>query len=327
MGYEKKEDNYEKGDGNLPVLSVKGESIPEAWENSIIKLYENGLWYKRGGYKDKGRLNVDATMTIEIINPLSELFMHKGLNCSWTDLFEYQMEFLGAKDSWVDSTGESNRWPYSYHERLASYPGTKGTIDQIESTIRKMIEKPDSRQHNMITWVPERDDKSQDPPCLQRIWFGLIPDEIADDGSRVLNMNYNFRSRNVMIASLMNMLGLSMLQCYIKDELVKRTKNNIRIGRMVDFNDPYHVSAQDQHLLQGFMNRIEKSKERGETLEDRIYTRERILSMMDNKAWSEIENKIINQTKNYLEGEKLEKEIEKIKKISKLVRETNENLC
>jgi len=319
--------DYKKGDGNLPVYLVRGESIPEAWENSLIELYENGLWYKRGGRKDQGGLQVDATMIIEIKDPLSDLFMHKGMTCGWEDLFEYQMELMGAKDSWVNPDGDTEgMWPYSYHQRLASYPGSGKPIDQIESTIEKMVRKPNSRQHNMITWVPKIDSDSQDPPCLQRVWFSLIPNEIDGDSS-TLNMDYEFRSRNVMIAAPMNMIGLSFLQSYVRDEFVKRTGKNIQIGRMVDFNDGYHVSVRDQHILSHVMGGvIKKSIEKGESINDRSYTRKDVLSAMDDRVWQDMEKKIINQTSKYLEGKEFEEESEKIMKISKLVRKVNESL-
>ena len=72
----------EKGDtkrftGDIPVLSVRGNGIAEAWENSVVELYNHGAWYARQGPKDKGQLHIDSTMTIEIENPDSPLFMHK----------------------------------------------------------------------------------------------------------------------------------------------------------------------------------------------------------------------------------------------------------
>ena len=209
------------------------------------------------------------------------------------------MEILGAKDSWVDKTGKSTKWPYHYHERLSSYPGADSRIqiDQIEEIIKKIAAKPWERRHNIITWVPERDLKSDDPPCLQRVWFFPSPNE---DGSYSLNMNYNFRSRNVMIASPMNMIGLYALQCYVRDEVKKRSGMNLKNGRIVDFIDSFHVSAQDQHILKNFMPRLNQSLKKGKTIEDRSFTREYIFGEM-NYLIPEIEAKIIVQTEKEFE--------------------------
>ena len=43
--------------GDIPALSVRGKGIAEAWENSVVELYNKGAWYAREGPKDKGRLH------------------------------------------------------------------------------------------------------------------------------------------------------------------------------------------------------------------------------------------------------------------------------
>ncbi len=317
---------YSKGDGNLPVLSVKGRTIPEAWENSVVELHKNGLWYNRGGRKDKGNLQVDSTMVMEIEEPNSGLFMHKYSVCGWDDLFEYQMEILGAKDSWVDKTGKSTRWGYHYHERLADYPGINTpSINQLEGIIKKLAKKPTTRQLNAITWVPERDEESIDPPCLQRVWFGLVPDETTKDEWR-LNMNYNFRSRNVMIAAPMNQSGLALLQEYVRQRAIEETGMKIKNGRMVDFVDSYHVSAKDQQHLAKFMSSLTKSREKGESIESRSFSREMVNTMMEDSL-STAEAKIIAETEKLVPKERLDEEIAHIKSIRQLVYNLNAGLA
>ena len=71
------------------------------------------------------------------------------------------------------------------------------------------------------------------------------------------------------------------------------------------------------------MTRLKKSKDKSETLEQRSYTRKWSLPLKDS-VWDQLEKNIINQTKNYLKGEVLEREVKKISKISKLVRKINE---
>lgn len=312
--------------GNLPVLIARGESIPEAWENSVFELYNNGLTYGREGPKDKGKQQTDSTMTIEIQKPLSQLFMHKGMTCSWEDLLEYQMEILGAKDSWVDPTEKSTRWEYHYHERLAGYPGKLVQVNQIEGIVSKLATEPFKRNINAITWVPERDLTSKDPPCLQRVWFTMIPGE---NGEQVLNMNYSFRSRNVMIASPMNQVGLATLHQYIADEVSKRTEQKIKIGRMVDFSDAYHVSARDQPLFKKFIDRFAPARERGEPIESRAYGIDMIYPMLE-ESKERIEEKILSTTEDILkeigETHRLEEERTKVKSIGNIVMDINRRI-
>ncbi len=307
-----------KFDGDIPVLNVKGKSIPEAWENSVVELYNRGGWYKRKGPKDKGRLQVDSTMIIAIENPDSELFMHKYSGCGIEGLLEYEMEILGAKDSWVVGMYDpinDPRWAYHYHERLASYPAGKGSIDQIGKIVEGLSKKPYIRRNMAITWVPEKDIGHDDPPCLQRIWTFISP---VKDGSFKLNMNYHFRSRNVMTAAHMNMVGLYILQSYLRDQVIERTGMNLKNGRLVDINDSYHVSARDQKLLKDFMERFKKSKARDETITNRAYTKDFVfdsINFMDKRMINEIKEKIISQTKKRFE-ERLQGQIDKIKEIS-----------
>lgn len=313
----------------LPVLSVSGESIPEAWENSVLALNNEGIRYERAGPKDKGRSQLDSTMMIEIANPLSDLFWHKCSTCTPGDLIEYQMEILGAKDSWVDKTGKTTYWPYHYHERLADYPGKDGPVNQLEEIIKKLLETPFKRNMNAVTWVPEKDFESKDPPCLQRIWFTQTPDP-TNPKSRVLSMNYNFRSRNVMIAAPMNQFGLATLFKYVAEEAEKRTGGEIAIGRMVDFVDSYHVSAQDHPLLEKAITRIKRSHEEGEPIGDRAYSMKDLWSFVE-EAHPKAEQKIIEQTgkmfKEYGRTKGLEEEIAKIKAISARVMKINREIA
>lgn len=312
-----------KGDGNLPVLYARGNSIPEAWEASVVKLYNEGLLWHREGRKDKGRQTLDSSMTIEIANPDSDLFMHKYMTSDPEALLDYQLEILGAKDAWVHTEPGSTKWPYHYHERLATYPGTKGLVNQIERIIDGISNERWSRGHNMITWVPERDFDSVDPPCLQKLWFEVIPDELAEDNSFRLNMNYIFRSRNVMIAAPMNMVGLHTLYTHIKNKVIEKSGMNLKTGRIVDFVDSYHVSAQDMHILNDFMARYNKSMEKGESSEDRCLSREICFMGMDQKA---IVDKIIEQTRKELieKGEYTDKRFaEEVNKVNQIAEEVS----
>ena len=85
-----------------PVLTAKGKSMPEAWEDSFLKLAEKGAVYKRRDEDDSGE-QIEAHMVTEITNPDSDPFTHLsgGTNALDAPLLDYYMEMLGAKDSWV----------------------------------------------------------------------------------------------------------------------------------------------------------------------------------------------------------------------------------
>lgn len=318
------EGNYPIGNGNLSSLAVQGDSIAEAWEKSVVELYNKGLWYHHGGRKDQGKLQVASTMMITINKPDSDYLIHKFGRSDWKNLVGYQMEMLGAVNSWVDPSGKTTQWPYHYHERLTQYPGTRGPINQLEEILNKMVSKIATRSLNAITWVPERDNRSEDPPCLQRIWFEVIPDESSETEKYVLNMNYNFRSRNVMIAAPMNQLGLNTLFTDMTDKARDITQKDIVKGRIVDFNDNYHVSSSNLPILDTFMTQLEDCIQRNEPAEEyRWLANEYVIPTFFEPTMSIAEAAIIEETSKHLSDQALEKEIEKIKQISKRVSEIN----
>ena len=313
----------EKFRGDLPGLSARGNGIAEAWENSVVELYNNGGWYSREGPKDKGQMHVDATMTITIDNPDSPRFLHKYVRFNFPDLLEYEMELLGAKNSLtfdpkLDPEGDT-RWPYQYSHRILKYPGIDGgTIDQLEGMIDGLSERPYARRNNIITWVPEKDIGADDPPCLQGIWAYIAP---VGDGTFKLNMNYTFRSRNVMQASPMNMKGMHVLQSHIRDRVIENTGMPLQNGRMMDHSFSYHVSAQDRPILEGFMRRLGKAfREETDldetTIDGRSYPEE-FINQKYEEARPEVERKVIQTVRNRFEERYgLNDEIARIKQIS-----------
>ncbi len=237
------------GEFGLPDLSARGSSIASAWENSLIELAKNGYWYCREDPEDKGP-QVDATMNIGIMTPDKGDFYHRGMTCTTTDLVSYMAEIHGAQDGLMKDprNPKDTRWEYTYNERIRAYLGSKGPIDQLENTIRRLAERPFSRRVSIPLWNPELDYEIRHPACLQRLGFVLTPHP-TDPKVSLLNMNYLFRSRNVMVASPMNMVAMYSLMCLTRDELRKRTGRDIQNGRMLDSSDSYHVKFQNQSIL------------------------------------------------------------------------------
>jgi len=114
----------------------------------------------------------------------------------------------------------------------------------------------------------------------------------------------------------MNMIGLHALQCTICDGIREKTGMNLENGRIADFTDSYHISTRDQSILKKFMERYTASTARGETIQDRTFSGKETIFPYMNNILPEITNTIIEQTKNYLTGKELEKEIAKIKTIA-----------
>ncbi len=270
---------------SIPVLSVRGGSLPRAWENALLVLWNEGCrirtQYDRkddsGAFIDPP--SIDATMIVVVEDPAAEPRFHRCFPGGPADLQEYRMEVVdGVKDHWVDHK-DKRKWQYTYHERLTAYdivdgPGGSGLRrNQIENVIDQLVKTPYSRRIQAITWQPWIDQTCDDPPCLQRMWFRIIEDEA---GVWWLNMDVDFRSRDAFKASFMNMDAFICWMSIIAHEVGYRAHREVRLGRYCDKSDSFHIYGKDiaefeRLFLAGIENR---------TFSERTYTTEDIGGMM-----------------------------------------------
>ncbi len=256
---------------NIPVISVVGKTLAEAYEKAIVELYNNGIRFKTQYDKPGDPLSIDSTMNITILEPMTDPMIHRAFPGGIDNLREYVMELSGAKDHWVKNMNDTDdtRWEYTYHGRLAAYGAWKEihdgesknagyfTINQIENVIQKLIKQPFTRQAQMITWMPNIDLECFDPPCLQSLWYRITEDE---DGVWWLNCNVRFRSNDAWGASFMNMFGfINFNKNIIADEISKRTGKKVELGRMNWQADSYHIYGKDiENAKQLLFDRIDK---------------------------------------------------------------------
>jgi thymidylate synthase len=229
---------------NIPVFTVKGETIPATWEYAILALAGKG-----GGYegieapsqneRDGDPPSLDCTMIMVVQDPMREPRIHRSFPDSLEGLFAYADEVVhGVADVLVKPGG----WSYSYHQRLTEYESCTRhvRVNQFEEILDKLQACGHTRRANAITWDPFMDFDIDDPPCLQRIWLRLLPD---NDGRLTLNMNTHWRSRNALRAAFMNLFAVSELQRYFADELEKRMGEQVICGRLVDVSDSFHLEG------------------------------------------------------------------------------------
>jgi len=229
--------------GNIPVLMVTGESLAEAWENSLIELSQHGCDIKTEYDKPDDPPSKDSTMTIVVTNPLAEPMIHRDFPGGLEDLQEYVLEVLeGIKDHCIRSASDpaDARWEYTYHQRLFNYrlPDSEKLYDQIAIMTEKLAQVPYTRRAQAITWKVWEDNYCYDPACLQSIWCRLLKGDNAD---WILNTNVRFRSNDAYKAAFMNMFALTQLQIEIAARISKLTGHKIRLGRYVHQADSYHI--------------------------------------------------------------------------------------
>jgi len=243
--------------GNIPVLSIYGSTIPEAYEKAIKEVWEKGVSVRTEYDHPDDPPSRDATAVIAVENPFGQPRFHRSFADGLGGLSEYVMEVVhGAHDYWVkpreeilkgpDST--DTRWTYTYHGRLFEYEIEDQVVDQVDYLIRKLAETGYSRRAQAITWNAKLDPPTDDPPCLQRIWGRLIED---DDGVLVFNMNTHWRSRDLYKAWFENVIALTTLMRKIANRISEEMSKPVRLGRYVDISDSLHIYGSYFRELEG----------------------------------------------------------------------------
>lgn len=241
-------------DGHLPVLKVAGDNLPHAWEQAMLALWDGGVDI-RTEYDRKdaaGRFldppSRDATMIIEVRDPFAEPRLHKNFPGGPAELEVYRQEVVaGIHDHWVDPA-DPDKWTYTYHERLFAYAPTTDLddpsalrlppVDQMDYVIRKAVAAPHSRRIQATTWMPTADPQTNDPPCLQRLWFRLLPNITGD---LALNLTTHWRSRDAYKAWFMNAFALTDLQRVVAAQIAERMGKPVRVGSYIDISDSFHL--------------------------------------------------------------------------------------
>jgi thymidylate synthase len=233
---------------DMPTISITAKCLPEAWEKAVLAVWDDGLEIKTQYDKPADPPSKDATVIITVTDPFSEPRIHKNFPGGPEELEAYRQEVInGIHDHWIDPA--AGKWTYTYHQRLFAYcpaedirnansPTPFKKIDQIQYIIDSLSTVNHTRRAQAITWMPTADPKTDDPPCLQRIWCRLV----ADDGGKLsLNMNTHWRSRDLYKAWFMNVYALTELQKIIAESIGQKINKPVRVGRYVDISDSLHI--------------------------------------------------------------------------------------
>jgi len=234
--------------GDVPALCITATCLPEAWEKAVLAVWDHGLAVKTQYDKPDDPASRDATVMITVANGFNEPRIHKNFPGGPEELESYRQEVVsGIHDHWIDPA--AGKWTYTYHERLFAYtpvedlrdaktPKPFQRVNQIDYIVDSLAACDHTRRAQAITWMPTADPKTDDPPCLQRIWCRLGRDENA---TLVLNMNTHWRSRDLYKAWFMNAYALTDLQRIIAERLSQKLNAPVRVGRYVDISDSLHI--------------------------------------------------------------------------------------
>lgn len=269
----------EPTEGEVPSIHVVRRTVPEAWETATMVLVGIGSQVHTGydptteGADYKGDFvsfpSLEGTVMLHVHEPFGEPRFHKHFLGGWMGFGDYQAEIEGVRDHWVispelvaqklkdrkfDDIREDERWKYAYSQRIRGYPfidiqGKPQTINQLNSVIEKLAREPLSKSGLVSTWDPRWDHndgimggvwKSYDSPCLQNLWFRLVPQK--DKRGYILNQNRLFRSHDHLKALPQNFYGLEE-GMYEPTRLAIQEKLGVPVerGRLVNVSYSLHV--------------------------------------------------------------------------------------
>ena len=232
---------------DIPVLHVRARTLPEAWERAVVETWQHGAAIHTQYDKPDDPPSRDATVVIEVAEPLGEPRLHRSFPAGLEELEIYVQEVVwGVHDSWIRP--DEGKWSYTYHQRLFAYDviddfkdaptgGPFGAVDQVDAIVNELAACGYTRRAQAITWMPTVDRGHAEPPCLQRVWCRLV--ETGEQPRLV--MNTHWRSRDGYKAAFMNMVALTTLQTEIARRLAERLARPVELGRYVDVSDSFHI--------------------------------------------------------------------------------------
>jgi thymidylate synthase len=169
--------------------------------------------------------------------------------------------------------------------------GKRRGVDQIAQIIDRLSKNKESRRANAITWVPEIDGISNEPPCMQfthfmirncrYVWERLDSKNLIEprnaraflrshDLERVnaenekcdgyLHARFPFRSHDMLSGYGANAVGLTSLMQYVSEQLGKKTGWDIRLGSLTTFSSNAHLYwVRDDREMSKFKKRLDIS--------------------------------------------------------------------
>ena len=236
----------------IPVISIRGRSIAETWETSMLEVYYNGCDIQTQYDKPDDPPSKDCTMVMTIEEPLREPMIHRCFPGSLDHLKQYVNEVLyGTQDHHIVNVEESKKTGklyYTYHQRLFDYMDfaspfcTSQLFDQIKIMCIQLAETPYTRRAQAVTWKVWEDNNTNDPPCLQSIWCRMTPaDEKIDIPKWLLSMNVRIRSNDAYRAAFMNIFAFVQLQKFIAEAVSQMRGEPVIVGRYCHMADSYHI--------------------------------------------------------------------------------------
>lgn len=134
------------------------------------------------------------------------------------------------------------QFEYLYVERLTGC--TSEEFENMVNQLKVMSEQLErygiNRRTQAITWIPEIDLYSEEPPCLQRVWVRPLSFDMQIPDEKIpIEFHLTWRSRDGKKAWMTNEVAiLFMMYQYV-------FKDKYKVVKIVDFCNSFHIYEDD----------------------------------------------------------------------------------
>jgi thymidylate synthase len=212
----------------MKEILVSGKSLTEAYHKAILELHRRG---EVTDCPDYGQKQKECTMTMEVLEPLSEPMVTKLFIGGHADLQQYVMEVLDGILNFRIGSG----WDYTYNSRISEQlPFVYGELRRNPFSRRAVIDVRD--------WKHDTKPGNTSPACLQHIQFFVR-------GGK-LHMKILMRSNDAPEATYMNAFAFIML--------LRRTAGILgyEVGSYTHRANSFHCYEKDFKLLESYARSI-----------------------------------------------------------------------
>ena len=217
-----------------PDYNAEETDFAQSWENAVRFCLKHG--YKTNTEYCQESLDICSKITLSgrAIQQIKNRELHKKFPTKGKHLQEYIKQYTPEFNADI--------FEYTYYKRLTKYPELsaqskeRNQLKEIKDNLRN------SRRLQAITWVPDWDIESDDPPCLQRLWIRVLEEPDYEFGIKkkgMVEFHLMWRSRDLYTAWPVNIIAMVFLTY---NEILR---HDYEIVKLVDFVNSAHINEND----------------------------------------------------------------------------------
>lgn len=219
-----------------PNYFSEEKDFSQTWQNVVQFCMREGMIIPTEyGVKSK---DICSTIILSgsAIHHVKRQIMHPKFPTKGKHLTEYVLQFT--------PTFDASKFEYTYYNRLTKYPVSDDFFTEYEINQLQNLKEGlrNSRRLFAITWVPELDLGSDEPPCLQSIQLRVLQEPDMDNyiySKGQVELFLTWRSRDLYGAWMSNLVAIIMM---IYNEILG---DDYELVKITDFSSMAHIYESD----------------------------------------------------------------------------------